>query len=379
MCLGLSLTWPTDNDKSGGDHFGAVAASGELIVMLLKQTLSLFLSGCLLLTSAPGAFADQADQSEAPQPVQEAPQTPAQLQQLVAPIALYADALVAQVLAAATYPDQIVEADRWMQQHPDLKGEQLGQEVDKQAWDPSVKALTEFPSVLANMDKNLSWTSSLGDAYVNQEQEVMNAVQVMRDRAQKAGNLKSTSQENVTQQGQTIVIQPADPQVVYVPEYDPWLVYGEPIGVWPGWYGYPGLYLARPGIAFGFGFGIGYFGGFGWGWHHWDSDWGHRTIVYNHNTYVSHSRVFVNRDSFNRGRANFNHTGGFHGGNPGFHGSGPQHGFAAPQHGFAPPHTQPGNHSGAFSGFNHGGVTRGFSARGQSSFGGGFRGGGGFH
>src|SRR6266481_6085253 len=122
--------------------------------MFLKQSLSLFLSGCLLLTSAPGAFADQAPQSEPP--VQAAQQTPAQLQQLVAPIALYPDALVAQILAAATYPDQIVEADRWLQQHTDFKGEQLGQEVDKQPWDPSVKALTEFPSVLTNMDKNLS-------------------------------------------------------------------------------------------------------------------------------------------------------------------------------------------------------------------------------
>ena len=107
-------------------------------------------------------------------PVQAAPQTPEQLQQLVAPIALYPDALVAQILAAATYPDQVVEADRWLQQHTDLKGEQLGNEVDQQPWDPSVKALVEFPSVLANMDKNLSWTSSLGDAYVNQEQDVMN-------------------------------------------------------------------------------------------------------------------------------------------------------------------------------------------------------------
>jgi len=137
--------------------------------MLLKQSLSLFLSGCLLWTTAPGAFADQTDQSTTFSPVVAAQQTPAQLQQLVAPIALYPDALVAQVLAAATYSDQIVEADRWLQQHIDLKGEQLGQEVDKQPWDPSVKALTEFPSVLANMDKNLSWTSSLGDAYVNQE------------------------------------------------------------------------------------------------------------------------------------------------------------------------------------------------------------------
>jgi Protein of unknown function (DUF3300) len=217
-----------------------------LIVTILKQSLSLFLSGCLLLTSAQGAFAAQAGQSETQSqtqsqtqsetqpPVQEAPQTPAQLQQLVAPIALYADALVAQVLAAATYPDQIVEADRWLQQHPDLKGEQLGHEVDKQPWDPSVKALTEFPSVLANMDKNLSWTSSLGDAYVNQQQDVMDAVQVMRQRAKQAGNLNSTSQQTVSQQGQTIVIEPADPQVVYVPAYDPWLVYGAPLGVWRG-------------------------------------------------------------------------------------------------------------------------------------------------
>ena len=349
--------------------------------MFLKQSLSLFLSGCLLLTTAPGAFADQAPQSEAPPPVQDAQQTPAQLQQLVAPIALYPDALVAQVLAAATYPDQIVEADRWLQQHTDLKGEQLGQEVDKQPWDPSVKALTEFPSVLANMDKNLSWTSSLGDAYVNQQQEVMNAVQVMRDRAQKAGNLKSTSQENVSNQGQTIVIEPADPEVVYVPEYDPWLAYGEPIGIWPGWYWYPGLFLEGPGIAFGFGFGIGYFGGFGWGWHHWGSDWHHHDVIYNHNTYVSHSRILANHNTFNRERASGNHGGGFHGGsgfqgrgtggNQGFHGS-------APQHGFASPHVQPGGRSGAFGGFNHGGVARGFSSRGQSSFGG-FRGGGGFH
>jgi hypothetical protein len=361
-----------------------------LIVTILKQSLSLFLSGCLLLTSAPGAFADQADQSETQPPVQEAPQTPAQLQQLVAPIALYADALVAQVLAAATYPDQIVEADRWMQQHSDLKGEQLGQEVDKQPWDPSVKALTEFPSVLANMDKNLPWTSSLGDAYVKQQQDVMDAVQVMRQRAKQAGNLNSNSQQTVSQQGQTIVIEPADPQVVYVPAYDPWLVYGEPLGVWPGWYWYPGLYLTGPGIAFGIGFGIGFFGGFGWGWHNWGYDWHHHGIIFNHNSYISHSRIFANHNTFNHARANFNRGDGFRGGsgfkgrgpggNPGFHGSAPEHGFVAP-HGSALPHAAPGGHSGAFGGFNHGGVTQGFSARGQSSFGGGFHGGGGggFH
>lgn len=331
----------------------------------IKRSLSLFLSFCLLLATAPGGFA-QTDQA----PVQAAPQTPEQLQQLVAPIALYPDALVAQILAASTYPDQVVEADRWLQQHNDLKGEQLGQEVDKQPWDPSVKALTEFPSVLANMDKNLSWTSSLGDAYVNQQQDVMNAVQVMRDRAEKAGNLRSTSQQKVSTQGQTIVIEPADPQVVYVPQYDPWLVYGVPIGIWPGWYSYPGLFIGGPGIEFGLGFGIGFFGGFGWAWGHWGYDWHHHGILFNHNTYISHSRIFVNRNNFHR-------AGGFHGN--GFHGD-PSHGgrgFGSAGHDFSGSHAQGGTHSGAFSGFNHGGMSRGFSARGQSSFGGGFHGGGG--
>jgi Protein of unknown function (DUF3300) len=147
-----------------------------------------FLLPCI--ATAPGAFS-QLDQAAAQPPVQDAKQTPEQLQQLVAPVALYPDALVAQILAAATYPDQVVEADRWMEKHKHLEGEKLGKEVDKQPWDPSVKALTEFPSVLANMDKNLAWTSSLGDAYVNQQKDVMNAVQVLRQRAQKAGNLTS--------------------------------------------------------------------------------------------------------------------------------------------------------------------------------------------
>jgi hypothetical protein len=335
-----------------------------MVVKFIKQSLSLLLTFCLVLGTASEGFA-QAGQP----PVQAAPQTPEQLQQLVAPIALYPDALVAQILAAATYPDQVVEADRWLQQQTDLKGENLGKEVDKQPWDPSVKALTEFPSVLANMDKNLSWTSSLGDAYVNQQQDVMNAVQVMRDRAEQAGNLKSTSQEKVSNKGQNIVIEPADPQVVYVPEYDPWLVYGEPIGIWPGWYSYPGLFFDGPGIAFGFGFGIGFFGGFGWGWGHWGYDWHHHDIRFGHHAYVSHSTVFVNRNSFNR-------AGGFHGS-----GSTGERGFASSGHSFATSHAQTGTHSSAFSGFNHGGVSRGFSARGQSSFGGGFHGGGGggFH
>ena len=101
----------------------------------------------------------------------------------------------------------------------------------------------------------------------------MDAVQVMRRRAQEAGNLKTTPQQTVTTQDSTIVIEPADPDVVYVPAYDPWLVYGDPVVAWPGWYPYPGIWFGGPYLSFGIGFGIGWFGGFGWGWGHWGFDW----------------------------------------------------------------------------------------------------------
>ena len=291
--------------------------------------------------------------------------SPQDLQQLVAPIALYPDALVAQILAAATYPTEIVEAERWMQAHSDLTGEAPAQQVDQQPWDPSVKALTQFPSVLENMDKNLAWTSSLGDAYANQQQDVMDAVKAMRQEARQAGNLKSNEQENVKAQGNTISIEPVNPDLVYVPAYDPWLVYGDPIAAYPFWFDEPGIFYDGPGIFFGTGFGIGFFGGFGWGWHHWGCDWRHHHLQYNHNTYVSHSRTITNRNGFGRGRENsFNDR------------------KSAERdvnvRGTSAPHPQPGTRSGAFSGFDHGGNVRGFSSRGQSSFVGGFHGGG-FH
>jgi hypothetical protein len=335
----------------------------------LKKKLSCVLACCVALSNVPAGFASQTDQSvPSAATVQPAQQTPERLQQLVAPIALYPDALVAQILAGATYPDEIVEADRWMQQHGQLTGEQLAEQVDTQPWDPSVKALTEFPAVLANMDKNLSWTSSLGDAYVNQEQDVMNAVQVMRQRAQTAGHLAGDSHQKVSKQGNTIVIEPADPQVVYVPQYNPWIVYGPPLVAWPGWYGYPGLFWDGPGIGFGLGFGLGFFGGFGWGWGHWGTDWHHAAIIHNHNTYISHSRTFVNRRALAARHGNVGRVGGFDG-RGAFHGGGASHGGD---------HTAP--RSGAFGGFGHGGATRGFSSRGRSSYGGVHGGGsGGFH
>ena len=153
-------------------------------------------------------------------------------------IALYPDSLVAQILAASTYPAEVVEAQRWIAQHHSLHGKQLADQVNTQSWDPSVKALTAFPSVLANMNSNLSWTSALGEAYVKDPQDVMNTVQDLRQRAEQAGNLRSTPQQTVSTQGQQIVIEPSDPDVVYVPQYDPWLAYGPPLVAWPSWYRY---------------------------------------------------------------------------------------------------------------------------------------------
>src|SRR6202453_3477763 len=264
------------------------------------QIVVCLLSGALMLAIRPKTlFAEQ--DAQVPQAPPHAQETPDQLQQLVAPIALYPDSLVAQILAASTFPEQVVEADRWLEAHPDLKGDALGQAIDPQPWDPSVKALVAFPSILGNMDKNLSWTSSLGDAFYNQQQDVMNAVQVMRQRAQAAGNLQSTPQQTVEDQDSTITIQPTDTEVVYVPAYDPWLVYGDPLVAWPGWYAYPGIWFGGPYLAFGVGFDIGFVGAFGWGWGQWGFDWRHRYPIYNHDRYYSRSNSFYNRNSYYRG------------------------------------------------------------------------------
>ena len=363
-----------------------------------KQILVSLMSLALLFATWPqnlAAYQDAQAPAQPPAQAAQAPaytqQTPEQLQQLVAPIALYPDSLVAQILAASTFPEQVVEADRWVQAHLDLKGDALGQAVDQQPWDPSVKALAAFPSVLGNMDKNLSWTSSLGDAYYNQEQDVMEAVQVMRQKAEQAGNLKSTPQQTVTNQDSTITIEPASPDTVYIPAYDPWLVYGGPIGPWPGWYPYPGIWFGGPYLSFGIGFGIGFFGGYRWGWHHWGCDWHNHYPTFNHGRYYSRSNTFYNRSSVNRG-------GGARGGTfnrPGPTAS-PFNGNRQAARGYAAPRGQSGTRSGAFSHIEKGGQTKSYSARGKASVssgasrgggggaargggGGGARGGGGGH
>jgi hypothetical protein len=385
---------------------------GHSVMTAAKRTLSVMVIGAMALAagSVPTLAMQQPDANQA---VQAAQQTPAQLQQLVAPFALYPDALVAQILAASTYPTQIVEAERWLQKHSKLQGEELAKEVNKESWDPSVKALTPFPSVLARMDQNLSWTSAVGDAYFNQQQDVLDAVQVMRKRAEDAGTLQSTPQQNVATQGSTIIIEPANPDVCYLPIYDPWTVYGSPLAVYPGFIFDP---LVGPAFFFGSAIGLGYFGGYDWGWPAWGFNWGRREVIFNHNMYVSRSPSFFHRSPNGRGNLRPGQDGLSSQRNHDFGGSDHNHGngfpnrdsgrgridgspnpsidrghsgaFSTPDtatnrrdtRGFGEGSSSTGTRSGAFSGFGQGGFERGSASRGQSSFGrgGGFGGGRGF-
>ena len=262
-----------------------------------KKLLSAVLCGPLVALTTPiDAGAAMAYQSQPAAPAasdysgQGAPQTAAELQALVAPIALYPDALVAQILSASTFPDQIAVADNWLQTNKSLTGSALMQAVDKQTWDPSVKALTQFPSVLDKMAQSLAWTSSLGEAYHNQQADVMTAVQTLRAQAQKTGNLKSGPQITVVQQSpQTIVIQPTNPQIVYVPEYNPTVVYGTPY-VTPG---YSTADVVATGVlAFGAGLAVGAMmsgGCCGWGYSSWNCNWYGGGVYYHGGAYYGNA------------------------------------------------------------------------------------------
>ena len=267
-----------------------------MITKNIRKTLSAALSFVFAVTSPQIMYGFQAT-GEAPEantgnPTEGAPMSASELQSLVAPIALYPDALVAQILTAATFPDQVAVAEYWMQQNSSLTGSALMQAVNGQSWDASVKALTEFPSVLENLSKNLTWTSTLGEAFHNQQADVMTAIQTLRAQAKAAGNLKSTPQVTVVQQSpQVIVIQPANPQVVYVPQYNPAVIYGTPY-VTPG---YSAGDVAAAGIiGFGAGIAVGALmsGGGGccsWGFSSWNCGWHGTAVVYHGGAYYGNS------------------------------------------------------------------------------------------
>jgi hypothetical protein len=211
----------------------------------------------------------------APPPEQTAPIPPQQLDDLVAPIALYPDTLLSQILVASTYPLEVVEAQQWLQQNTNLKGKALVNAAQKENWDPSIQALVVFPDVLARLNQDIRWTTDLGNAFLAQQADVMAAVQRLRFKAQANGKLAPTPQEQVTTENQNgqqaIQIQPVDPGVVYVPNYNPEWAWGPPeYGFYPPLF-YPAMGVGfgfYPGIDLGFYFGGGWglWGGFGWGW-----------------------------------------------------------------------------------------------------------------
>jgi hypothetical protein len=243
----------------------------------------------LSVAAAPAAWSQPATRPAYPD--DKPPLKKEELEQLLAPIALYPDALLTQMLMASTYPIEIVQADRWVKAHKDLKGEVLAKELEKQSWDPSVKSLVNFPDQLSAMNEKLELTLKIGNAFLEQQADVLNTIQVLRIRAQASGNLKSNEQQKVTVQAppasaaadasqtvtvvqpppQIITIESPSPDVIYVPSYNPVYVYGGwPYPSYPPYYYYPpGYYYGSNLVSFGLGVACGVAWGYAWGHCNW--------------------------------------------------------------------------------------------------------------
>jgi hypothetical protein len=261
----------------------------------------------LLLSLPAGPFAQE--------PQGKASLSQAQLEQILAPVALYPDDVLSQILIASTYPLEIVQADRWAKKNSGLKGDALTAALEKQPWDPSVKSLVNFPQVLGMMSEKIDLTQKVGDAFLAQQEDVMKAVQSLRAKAQAAGNLKTTKEQKVIVEKETIIIQPADPQVVYVPTYNPTVVYGAwPYPAYPPAYYYPPSYYA--GAAF-FGFAAGVAVGAAWGYAWGHCNWGGGHVDYNVNRNVNINNN-INRGAYaghyQGGRGNWQHNPAHRGG-----------------------------------------------------------------
>jgi len=213
-----------------------------------------------------------------------------ELDQMLAPIALYPDSLLAQILMASTYPLEVVQAERWVKANRNLTGNQLNDALDRNEWDPSVKALVRFSEVLTMMSERLEWTQKLGDAFLDQQDEVIDTVQRLRAEAQAAGNLRDTEEQSVIVEDGDIEIEPTQPEVVYVPVYDPTVIYG------PWWHPAfpPFFFLPSPRVVIGFhgamGFGRGIAVGKAWGyaWGHWN--WRHHSVDVNIDRHININR-----------------------------------------------------------------------------------------
>jgi len=284
-------TWPGDRRWSQNDRYNGQYAPNQQ-----PEPQSGYGQQPLSQPSYPDVGQAYPPQGYGQEPAQALPLTAVQLEQLVAPIALYPDALVAQVLAASTYPGQVADADHWLQTQGNASPDQIAAGVDVQNWDPSVKALTAFPQVLAQMERNLRWTTDLGNAYYNQPQDVFEAVQVMRQRAQAAGNLQSTPQQAVNNDQGYIRLMPVNPQVVYVPTYNPWTVYGEQVSPYPGFslLGAVESFLGSSPIHYGLGIAMSAFSHTPWGWLAWGLNWLAQSVFFHQADYYSHSTTVAN-------------------------------------------------------------------------------------
>ncbi len=270
----------------------------------------------------------------------------AQLEQLVAPIALYPDTLVAQMLAASTYPAQVADADRWLAAQGNASPYQIAGGADVQSWDPSVKSLTAFPQVLAEMDRNQGWMAELGNVYYNQPQDVLQAVQVMRQRAQAAGTLQSSPQELVSYDQGNIELAPPSPDMVYVPQYDPWNSYGDPVTPYPGFnlLGAIGSFFSTVGpglLHFGPGIAMAAFNHTPFGWLSWALSWLTNGITLGHSAWATQSTAVADWGLPYGGPRAFTGGGeGYHGSAFGYRGGGagglaPTRGYARPPSGYA--------------------------------------------
>lgn len=251
--------------------------------------------GDMSLIAAPLPQETQAKENKAAENAPKIP--PDQLDSLVAPIALYPDPMLAQTLAASTYPLEMVQLQQWLQKNKNLKDKALVDAVEKQNWDPSVQAMAALPDVVKQLTENVKWMTDLGNAFLAQQDDVMAAVQRMRKKAQDMGNLKSSEQQKVdtkvVESKQVIVIEQSSPDVVYVPSYNPTVVYGAPLYPYPPIvYPPPGYYAAGMAISFGVGVAMGAAWGGGWGW---GCGWGHG----NNNVYINNNNNFVNNSNRN--------------------------------------------------------------------------------
>nr|WP_315127869.1 DUF3300 domain-containing protein [uncultured Polynucleobacter sp.] len=269
--------------------------ASKKVRMPSRLVASLLTAALALPAAAPVAYAQNSSQQQA------AKLSQAQLEALVAPIALYPDPLVSQVLMAATYPLEVGEASNWAKTNSKLKGDVLNQALQQQTWDASVKSLVSFPPVLEMMGSQLSWTQQLGNAVLAQQSETMSAIQALRAKAKQAGSLQSNSQQTVTTQGsgssQTIIIEPANPQVVYVPTYNPTVVYGAwAYPAYPPYAYYPPGYVAGTALlSFGVGMAV---GAALWGGCHWGG--GGNSLTINNNNFNNFNKNTNNNWSGNR-------------------------------------------------------------------------------